>query len=138
MAMSLKTSGFNFGEEIREWRKKKHITQKALAAKIGLADSSYMSHLERGDRDAISRKLVDRIARALELEPPEQVRFQIGCGLVPQELVIVLKDEQILDLFSKYYDILTNQGLSEEQKIMIKEDTKAVAALLMRILKRLG
>lgn len=54
-----------FGEKVRQIRKKKGLSQEALADLAGI-DRSYMGHIERGDQNITLTK-IHQIADALEI-----------------------------------------------------------------------
>jgi transcriptional regulator with XRE-family HTH domain len=58
-----------FGERVRQIRKRKGLSQEALALACGL-DRTYIGGVERGERN-ISLINVHRIAEALEVNPKE-------------------------------------------------------------------
>lgn len=58
-----------FGERVRELRKKKGLSQEALALTCDL-DRSYIGGVERGERN-ISLVNIQKIAKALGIDPKE-------------------------------------------------------------------
>lgn len=58
-----------FGERVRELRKKKDLSQEALALTCDL-DRSYIGGVERGERN-ISLVNIQKIAKALGIDPKE-------------------------------------------------------------------
>jgi transcriptional regulator with XRE-family HTH domain len=63
-----------FGNRVRELRKKKGLSQEALALESGL-DRSYVGGVERGERN-ISLANIEKLARALRVHPSELLRNQ--------------------------------------------------------------
>jgi transcriptional regulator with XRE-family HTH domain len=61
-----------FGNRVRELRKKKGLSQEALALESGL-DRSYVGGVERGERN-ISLENIEKLARALDVHPSELLR----------------------------------------------------------------
>ncbi|MEI7025932.1 helix-turn-helix domain-containing protein [Paenibacillus sp. y28] len=61
------------GERIRYLRKKKGLTQEALAEKAGI-HYSYMSGIENADRN-ISMETLEKIIAALDVAPMEMFQF---------------------------------------------------------------
>lgn len=59
----------NIGERIREYRRKRQMTQKTLAEMIG-KEASFISHIERNARN-LSVKVLHSIAKVLEISPLE-------------------------------------------------------------------
>lgn len=61
-----------FGRRVRELRKKKGMSQEALALEAGL-DRSYVGGVERGERN-ISLINIEKLARALGVRGKELLR----------------------------------------------------------------
>lgn len=61
------------GRKIKELRLKAGISQEKLAVKAKL-HRTYMSDIERGERN-VSVENIEKIAKALEIEPDELLRF---------------------------------------------------------------
>lgn len=60
------------GRNVREWRKRRGLSQEELAFESGMK-RSYVSDLERGTRNP-SVKAVARLAKALKVEPDVLLR----------------------------------------------------------------
>ena len=63
------------GRNIRDWRKRRGMSQEELALETGMK-RSYVSDVERGTRNP-SIKALARLARALEVEPEVLVRMKL-------------------------------------------------------------
>lgn len=61
-----------FGRNVRDWRKRRCLSQEELALEAGMK-RSYVSDVERGTRNP-SVKALERLARALQIDPVELVR----------------------------------------------------------------
>jgi transcriptional regulator with XRE-family HTH domain len=61
-----------FGEQLKEFRKQKGISQEDFALDAGL-DRTYISGLECGKRNPTLKSLC-RVAQALEMEPSELIK----------------------------------------------------------------
>ena len=61
-----------FGRNVREWRKRRGLSQEELALETGMK-RSYVSDVERGTRNP-SVKALERLARALQVDPVELVK----------------------------------------------------------------
>jgi transcriptional regulator with XRE-family HTH domain len=61
-----------FGRNVREWRKRRGLSQEELALETGMK-RSYVSDVERGTRNP-SVKALERLARALQIDPVELVK----------------------------------------------------------------
>ena len=61
-----------FGRNVREWRKRRGLSQEELALETGMK-RSYVSDVERGTRNP-SVKALERLAHALQVDPVELVK----------------------------------------------------------------
>jgi transcriptional regulator with XRE-family HTH domain len=61
-----------FGSRVRYFRRKRGLSQEALAAEAGL-DRTYVGSVERGERN-ISLLNISKLARALEVSMAELLR----------------------------------------------------------------
>jgi transcriptional regulator with XRE-family HTH domain len=61
-----------FGEQLKEFRKQKGISQEDFALAAGL-DRTYISGLECGKRNP-TLKILCKVAKALEMEPSELIK----------------------------------------------------------------
>jgi WD40 repeat protein/transcriptional regulator with XRE-family HTH domain len=68
-----------FSDLLEEFRSQKHISKKDLAHKAGLTPG-YVSLLTHGERKAPSRKIVEALADALELDEEAKSRFFKAAG----------------------------------------------------------
>jgi transcriptional regulator with XRE-family HTH domain len=62
------------------------LSQKDLGLAVGVSPS-YITHLERGDRNPPSREIVGTIGKALALAPGDADRLMIAAGYAPEWLV---------------------------------------------------
>ena len=65
------------GRNVRDWRKRRSMSQEGLALECGMK-RSYISDIERGTRNP-SIKALARLAEALQVEPEVLVRLK-GSG----------------------------------------------------------
>ena len=72
----------DFAQLLRRFRKRAGLTQSELAAKVGV-HSSYVSRIERSEREAPSREILHHIADALGLEPGEINEIFLAAGYAP-------------------------------------------------------
>jgi transcriptional regulator with XRE-family HTH domain len=73
-------------ELLREVRESKGVSLRGAARDLGV-DASYLSRVERGDKNA-SPSVLDRAARYYEL-PRE--RFELANGALPADIVEILR-----------------------------------------------
>jgi len=71
-----------FGEMLRRFRRSTGFTQARLAQLVGL-DPSYISRIERGEREAPSREKVTEVASALKLNADQASRLLLSAGYAP-------------------------------------------------------
>jgi transcriptional regulator with XRE-family HTH domain len=78
----------DFGERIRELRRERNLSQRDLAAKIGI-DFTYLSKIEVGRMEPPSEPVIRRIAQELGADEDELINL---AGKVPKQLKAVLDD----------------------------------------------
>jgi DNA-binding XRE family transcriptional regulator len=71
-----------FGELLRCYRQRRGLTQTQLARAAG-CDVSYLTRVERDERAAPRRSIVDALIDYLELTPFERRRFLVATGYAP-------------------------------------------------------
>lgn len=71
----------SFGELLKEFRIRSELSQRVLARKAGI-DTSYVSRLERGEREVASRSLALKIAEILNLSFEETDLWLISAGYI--------------------------------------------------------
>lgn len=71
----------SFGQLLRDFRMRAKLSQRDLARKAEI-DTSYVSRLERGEREVASRSLALRIAEILELTMEETDLWLISAGYI--------------------------------------------------------
>ncbi len=77
-----------FGQRLRDLRKKKNLSQRDLAAQVGI-DFTYLSKIEGGRLDPPSEVVIRRIAQVLEANEDELINL---AGKVPKDLKSVLEE----------------------------------------------
>jgi transcriptional regulator with XRE-family HTH domain len=65
-----------FGATVRRLRTEKGLSQEAFAASVGI-HRTYIGGIERGERNP-TLTMIERIARALDVDPGSLVRFGGG------------------------------------------------------------
>lgn len=92
------------GNKIREYRKKKKLTQEQLAEMVGIGTAN-ISYIENG-KFAPSMETLDRLAEALDVYPYELYMFEHlkSEKEIKEELFNALSaDEKLLRLVYKFY-----------------------------------
>src|SRR3989440_12861042 len=77
-----------FGQRLRDLRKQKNLSQRDLAAQVGI-DFTYLSKIEGGRLDPPSEVIIQRIAQVLEADEDELINL---AGKVPKDLKAVLEE----------------------------------------------
>lgn len=78
-----------FGSIIAETRKKKNVSQKELATKLGISPQ-YLNDIEHNKRNPSSQQLIDQIAETLDLES-EYLCYL--AGRLPEEIINMKLDK---------------------------------------------
>jgi transcriptional regulator with XRE-family HTH domain len=107
-----------FGSLLRQWRKRRHISQLDLAISADVS-SRHVSFVETG-RAAPSRAMVLRLAAALEVPLRERNQMLVAAGLAPEYAERSLDDpemaavrnglEQVLAAYDPYPCLAVNRG----------------------------
>ena len=96
-----------FGQRLRNLRKQKNLSQRDLAARVGI-DFTYLSKIEGGRLDPPSEVIIQRIAQVLEADEDELINL---AGKVPKELKNVLEESpQAVELLR----VLSERKLPDE------------------------
>ncbi len=96
-----------FGQRLRDLRKQKNLSQRDLAARVGI-DFTYLSKIEGGRSDPPSEVIIRRIAQVLEADEDELINL---AGKVPKDLKAVLEESpQAVELLR----VLSERKLPDE------------------------
>ncbi len=96
-----------FGQRLRNLRKQKNLSQRDLAARVGI-DFTYLSKIEGGRSDPPSEVIIQRIAQVLEADEDELINL---AGKVPKDLKAVLEESpQAVELLR----VLSERKLPDE------------------------
>lgn len=96
-----------FGRRLRELRKQRNISQRDLAAQVGI-DFSYLSKIEVGRLAPPSEEVIRQIAQVLEADTDELINL---AGKVPKDLKAVLEESpQAVELLR----VLSERKLPDE------------------------
>jgi len=71
----------SFGKLLKDFRTRSGLSQRVLAHRAEI-DTSYISRLERGEREVASRSLALKIAEILGLSPQETDLWLISAGYI--------------------------------------------------------
>jgi transcriptional regulator with XRE-family HTH domain len=81
MIFSMKQPRRTFGEELRTWRQRRHLSQLELATEVDIS-TRHLSFLETG-RSQASRAMVLRLAEQLEVPLRERNDLLVAAGFAP-------------------------------------------------------
>ncbi len=79
--VSMKTQRRTFGEELRTWRQRRHLSQLELATEVDIS-TRHLSFMETG-RSQASRSMVLRLAAQLEVPLRERNDLLVAAGFAP-------------------------------------------------------
>lgn len=97
----------DFGKRLRELRKQKNISQRDLAAQVGI-DFTYLSKIEGGRLAPPSEEVIGHLAQVLEADENELINL---AGKVPKDLKAVLEESpQAVELLR----VLSERKLPDE------------------------
>lgn len=102
----------SFGSLLRSFRERGGLSQNSLAKKVGLSPS-YINRLERGEREAPTREVVESLATTLCLPPSHRDRLVLAAGHPPSTLVALSGRDDIISLVA---DILTDESIPEKER----------------------
>src|SRR5713101_7372527 len=96
-----------FGQRLRDLRKQKNLSQRDLAARVGI-DFTYLSKIEGGRLDPPSEIVIRHIAQVLDADEDELINL---AGKVPKDLKAVLEESpQAVELLR----VLSERKLPDE------------------------
>jgi len=96
-----------FGRRLRDLRKQKHVSQRDLAAQVGI-DFTYLSKIEVGRSAPPSEEVIRHIAQVLDADEDELINL---AGKVPKDLKAVLEESpQAVELLR----VLSERKLPDE------------------------
>lgn len=111
----------SFGELLKEFRIRSKLSQRVLARKAGI-DTSYVSRLERGEREVASRSLALKIAQILNLSFEETDLWLISAGYISPRMQQLANHgiSRLLDSFNNS-DVVDTLLSGQAQNINPKE-----------------
>lgn len=101
----------SFGQELRDQRKYRGLTQSELGNKVGLS-AQVISNLERGVTTSLDPDLVKSIAKALGTTPEKLLGLQPVTGTNASNIVIDHGDFSLKDRIRK---VMAEDGISEAE-----------------------
>lgn len=101
----------SFGQELRDQRKYRGLTQSELGNKVGLS-AQVISNLERGVTTSLDPDLVKSIAKALGTTPEKLLGLQPVTGTDASNIVI---DHEDFSLKERIRKVMAEDGISEAE-----------------------
>lgn len=102
----------SFGSRLRSYRERAGLSQNSLAKKVGLSPS-YINRLERGEREAPTREVVEALAGTLGLSSSDRDRLALAAGHPPSGLVALSGKDDIISLVA---DVLSDESIPEKER----------------------
>jgi transcriptional regulator with XRE-family HTH domain len=124
-----------FGEYLKQLRIKKRLTLKKLAGLAGLSPS-YLSRIERGERNIPNARFLKRLAPHLNLTPQE---IMIAAGYLNNEAgkSSLYKDREDEEISSQWREIIKDPALHAalEEIGSLREDEKEGLLFFLKAIK---
>ncbi len=111
-----------FSTLLRRYRDRAGMSCNELARAVGI-DPSYVSRLERGEREPPRRPVVERVTEVLHLELEDQDRLLVSAGYAPATVAVLGRWDSTLQAVA---DVLTDRRISSADL----EDFRQVIHLL--------
>jgi len=113
-----------FSTLLRQYREVAGRSRNGLAREIGI-DPSYLTRLERGDREPPRQPVVENVARALRLSILDRNRLLAAAGHVPLSIAqLGTWDEALQDVV----DVLTDARLTAAEREEFRLVVRLIAA----------
>ena len=115
--------GEEFGALLRQFRERARMSCNELARVVAV-DPSYISRLERSEREPPRRPVVERIASALELTIEDQDRLMVSAGYAPATVAALGGWDVTLQVVA---DVLTDRRISPAERQDFRQVIQLVA-----------
>jgi transcriptional regulator with XRE-family HTH domain len=114
----------DFGALLRRYRDRSGLSCNELARAVAV-DPSYISRLERGEREPPRRPVVERLASALRLSLEDQDRLLVTAGYAPASIAVLGQWDSTLQAVA---DVLTDRRIPDHELDNFREVVRLVAA----------
>jgi transcriptional regulator with XRE-family HTH domain len=101
----------DFATLLRSYRDQAGMSCNELARAVAV-DPSYISRLERGEREPPRRPIVERLAMSLRLSVEDQDRLLVTAGYAPASVAVLGRWDSTLQ---EVADVLTDGRISEDE-----------------------
>ncbi len=106
-----------FAVLLRRFREAKQMSANELARTVGV-DPSYITRLERFERDVPRRRVVEAIAVALQLSVEDQDKLLVAGGYAPATVALLGTWDPALENVAR---VLADRKLNEKQQAAFRE-----------------
>ncbi len=113
----------DFASLLRLYRDRANLSCNELARAVAV-DPSYISRLERGEREPPRRPVVERLASALQLSLEDQDRLLVTAGYAPATVAVLGRWDSTLQ---EVADVLTDGRIEGEELESFREVIHLIA-----------
>lgn len=113
----------NFGRLLRAFRERARLSCNELARVVAV-DPSYISRLERGEREPPRRPVVERLAAALQLSTEDQDRLLVSAGYAPATVAALGGWDDTLQVVA---DVLADRRITAAERQNFRQVIRLVA-----------
>jgi transcriptional regulator with XRE-family HTH domain len=112
-----------FATLLRAFRERRGLSCNELARAVGV-DPSYISRLERGEREPPRRRVVEGLALALQLGLDEQDRLLVSAGYAPATVALLGEWDATLQAVA---DVLVDRAIPPQEMDSFKKVVQLLA-----------
>ena len=121
--MTTEHIGDDFAALLRRFRERAGLSCNELARAVGV-DPSYISRLERSEREPPRRRIVEGLASALQLSLEDQDRLLVSAGYAPATVALLGRWDSTLQAVA---DVLVDRRISGEELESFRQVVQLVA-----------
>jgi transcriptional regulator with XRE-family HTH domain len=112
-----------FAALLRRFRERAGLSCNELARAVGV-DPSYISRLERSEREPPRRRVVEGLAVALQLDLDDQDRLLVSAGYAPATVALLGRWDSTLQAVA---DVLVDRRIPEEELANFRQVVQLLA-----------
>src|SRR3954470_20954411 len=112
-----------FAALLRGFRERARLSCNELARAVGV-DPSYISRLERGEREPPRRRVVESLAQALQLGLDEQDRLLVSAGYAPATVALLGEWDATLQAVA---DVLVDRAIPPQEMDSFRQVVQLLA-----------
>jgi transcriptional regulator with XRE-family HTH domain len=114
----------DFAALLRRYRDRARLSCNELARAVGV-DPSYISRLERGEREPPRRRVIERLAEVLKLPLEDQDRLLVSAGYAPATVAVLGRWDATLQ---EVADVLVDARIPSNELEDFREVIRLVAS----------